>query len=72
MNIAFTSLQAFFAMGAYAFYVWLAAALTLLPICSLLGHTLWWCRVLLRDIRRQQAREQRKLKARHNSGEVMP
>lgn len=72
MNIAFTSWQAFFAMGGYAFYVWLAAALTLLPLCALVGHTLWCRRVLLRDIGRQQEREQRKHHARQNTGEVMP
>ncbi len=35
MNAAFSSWQAFFAMGGYAFYVWLAVAATLL---SLLGY----------------------------------
>ncbi|MEH2921414.1 heme exporter protein CcmD [Samsonia erythrinae] len=73
MNIAFTSWQAFFAMGGYAFYVWLAVALTLLPLGALIGHTLWRRRTLLNDIRRQQAREQRKRAARQSdSVEVTP
>ncbi|WP_261848465.1 heme exporter protein CcmD [Pectobacterium araliae] len=64
MNIAFTSWQDFFAMGGYAFYVWLAVVLTLLPLSALVGHTLLSRRALLIDIRRQQAREQRKNTAR--------
>ncbi|KHS70990.1 heme exporter protein CcmD [Pectobacterium brasiliense] len=66
MNIAFTSWQDFFAMGGYAFYVWLAVVLTLLPLSALVGHTLFNRRALLSDIRRQQAREQRKNTARQS------
>ncbi|UEM41174.1 heme exporter protein CcmD [Pectobacterium aquaticum] len=66
MNIAFTSWQDFFAMGGYAFYVWLAVVLTLLPLSVLVGHTLLSRRALLSDIRRQQAREQRKNTARQS------
>ncbi|MBN3082439.1 MULTISPECIES: heme exporter protein CcmD [Pectobacterium] len=66
MNIAFTSWQDFFAMGGYAFYVWLAVVLTLLPLSALVGHTLLNRRALLNDIRRQQAREQRKNTARQS------
>ncbi|APS30507.1 heme exporter protein CcmD [Pectobacterium brasiliense] len=66
MNIAFTSWQDFFAMGGYAFYVWLAVVLTLLPLSTLVGHTLLNRRALLSDIRRQQAREQRKNTARQS------
>ncbi|AVT58407.1 heme exporter protein CcmD [Pectobacterium versatile] len=66
MNIAFTSWQDFFAMGGYAFYVWLAVVLTLLPLSVLVGHTLLSRRTLLSDIRRQQAREQRKSTARQS------
>ncbi|RYC43309.1 heme exporter protein CcmD [Pectobacterium zantedeschiae] len=71
MNIAFTSWQDFFAMGGYAFYVWLAVVLTLLPLSALIGHTLLGRRALLRDIRRQQAREQRKSTARQSVMEVV-
>ncbi|KFX07798.1 cell shape determination protein CcmD [Pectobacterium betavasculorum] len=70
MNIAFTSWQDFFAMGGYALYVWLAVVLTLLPLSALIGHTLLGRRALLRDIRRQQAREQRKSTARQSALEV--
>ncbi|MBN3262078.1 heme exporter protein CcmD [Pectobacterium brasiliense] len=66
MNIAFTSWQDFFAMGGYAFYVWLAVVLTLLPLSVLVGHTLFNRRALLSDIRCQQAREQRKNAARQS------
>ncbi|KFX21946.1 heme exporter protein CcmD [Pectobacterium betavasculorum] len=71
MNIAFTSWQDFFAMGGYALYVWLAVVLTLLPLSALIGHTLLGRRALLRDIRRQQAREQRKSTARQSALEVV-
>ncbi|MFA3761823.1 heme exporter protein CcmD [Yersinia sp. 2544 StPb PI] len=59
MNPAFNSWAAFFAMGGYAFYVWLAAAVTLLSLLSLWGHTLWQHKQLLADIQRRQARELR-------------
>ncbi|ACT13452.1 MULTISPECIES: heme exporter protein CcmD [Pectobacterium] len=73
MNIAFTSWQDFFAMGGYAFYVWLAVVLTLLPLSALVGQTLWHRRTLMNDIRRQQAREQRKSTARQSKAvEVTP
>ncbi len=56
MSPAFSSWAAFFAMGGYAFYVWLAVAATLLPLAALIIHTLWRRRALLSEIRRQQAR----------------
>lgn len=59
MNSVFPTWQAFFAMGGYAFYVWLAVACTLIPLLGLVGHTLWRRRQLLNDIRRTQAREAR-------------
>ncbi|CAI0699289.1 Cytochrome c-type biogenesis protein CcmD [Serratia entomophila] len=59
MNAAFTSWQAFFAMGGYAFYVWLAVAVTLLSLLGLVGHTLWQRKRLLKEIGRRQARERR-------------
>ncbi|MFA3779732.1 heme exporter protein CcmD [Yersinia sp. 1652 StPb PI] len=59
MNPAFNSWAAFFAMGGYAFYVWLAVAVTLLSLLSLWGHTLWQHKQLLADIQRRQARELR-------------
>lgn len=50
MNAAFTSWQAFFAMGGYAFYVWLAVAVTLLSLLGLVAHTFWQRRQLLDEI----------------------
>lgn len=59
MNWAFSSWQDFFAMGGYAFYVWLAVAATLLPLAGLVLHTLIQRRRLLAEVRRRGAREQR-------------
>ncbi|MFC0225300.1 heme exporter protein CcmD [Serratia aquatilis] len=59
MSAAFSSWQAFFAMGGYAFYVWLAVAATLLPLLGLLLHTLWQRKQLLAEVHRQVARERR-------------
>ncbi|XBS68671.1 heme exporter protein CcmD [Acerihabitans sp. KWT182] len=59
MSPAFTSWAAFFAMGGYAFYVWLAVAATLLSMAGLVIHTLWRRRRLLAQIRRQEARLRR-------------
>lgn len=59
MNAAFSSWQAFFAMGGYAFYVWLAVAATLLSLLGLLIHTLWQRKQLLAEVSRQESRERR-------------
>ncbi|CFR17437.1 heme exporter protein CcmD [Yersinia kristensenii] len=59
MNPAFHSWTAFFAMGGYAFYVWLAVAATLLSLLGLWAHTLWQHKQLLADIQRREAREKR-------------
>lgn len=59
MNAAFPSWQAFFAMGGYAFYVWLSVIVTLISLFGIVIHTLWYRRQLLADIRRRQSREQR-------------
>ncbi|WP_315310733.1 heme exporter protein CcmD [Pantoea vagans] len=59
MTPAFTSWHAFFAMGGYAFYVWLAVACTLLPLIGLTLHTLLLRRSLLAEIRQRDARERR-------------
>ncbi|MFS7159640.1 heme exporter protein CcmD [Serratia proteamaculans] len=59
MNAAFTSWQAFFAMGGYAFYVWLSVAVTLLSLLGLVAHTFWQRQQLLDEIGRRQARERR-------------
>ncbi|CAK6490760.1 Heme exporter protein D [Pantoea sp. Nvir] len=59
MTPAFSSLSAFFAMGGYAFYVWLAVICTLVPLVGLLLHTLLQRRRLLAEIRQRQSRERR-------------
>jgi heme exporter protein D len=59
MTPAFSSWHAFFAMGGYAFYVWLAVACTLLPLVGLTLHTLLLRRRLLAEIRQRDARERR-------------
>lgn len=59
MSAAFNSWQAFFAMGGYAFYVWLAVAATLLSLLGLLIHTLWQRKQLLAEVSRQESRERR-------------
>ena len=59
MTPAFSSLSAFFAMGGYAFYVWLAVICTLISLGALLLHTLLQRRRLLVEIRQRQSRERR-------------
>lgn len=59
MNVAFSSWQAFFAMGGYAFYVWLAVVVTLISLLSLVVHTLWQRKQLLKEVSRRQACERR-------------
>ena len=69
MNVAFGSLSEFFAMGGYAFYVWLAVAFTIIPLCLLVAHTVWQRKALLADVRRQQGRERRIKNAQHPAQE---
>ncbi|MCE0489299.1 heme exporter protein CcmD [Pantoea sp. Mb-10] len=64
MTPAFTSWQAFFAMGGYAFYVWLAVAMTLIALVSLLLHTVVQRRRILAEVRMRHAREHRMRTAR--------
>lgn len=59
MTPAFSSWQDFFAMGGYAFYVWLAVACTLFALAGLILHTLIQRRRLLNAIRQRQSRERR-------------
>lgn len=70
MTWAFTHWGEFFAMGGYAFYVWLAVAFTLLPLIGLIFHTRYQRRAILRAVARQQAREQRIRVARQRQEEV--
>ncbi|EKM6459190.1 heme exporter protein CcmD [Cronobacter dublinensis] len=57
------ALTAFFLMGGYAFYVWLAVAMTVLPLALLMAHTFYARRALRRDIARREARERRRQQA---------
>lgn len=59
MTPAFSSWQAFFAMGGYAFFVWLAVIVTFIALAGLVLHTLSQRRRLLADIRQRQSRERR-------------
>ena len=59
MMWAFTDWSEFFAMGGYAFYVWLAVAMTLIPLAVLVAHTVMQHRAILRSIAQQRARETR-------------
>lgn len=59
MTPAFQSFSAFWAMGGYAFYVWLSVGMTLLALLALVIHTRWQRRAILADVRRHQARERR-------------
>ena len=59
MSSAFTSWSDFLAMGGYAFYVWLAVALTVLPLAALVAHSVIQHRIILRGIVQQRAREAR-------------
>ncbi|MFJ5159421.1 heme exporter protein CcmD [Pantoea sp. NPDC088449] len=59
MTPAFASLSDFFAMGGYAFYVWLAVILTLIPLFGLVLHTVLFRRRMLAEIRQRQSRERR-------------
>ena len=59
MTTAFASWSDFFAMGGYAFYVWLAVALSVIPLAVLVIHTVTKHRAILRVVSRQRAREAR-------------
>ncbi|EPX1390194.1 heme exporter protein CcmD, partial [Cronobacter sakazakii] len=50
------ALTTFFLMGGYAFYVWLAVAMTVIPLALLIAHTRLARHALRRDIAKRQAR----------------
>ena len=56
MTPAFASWSDFFAMGGYALYVWLAVAMSVIP---LLVHSALQHRAILRGVAQQRAREAR-------------
>ncbi|NBA69786.1 heme exporter protein CcmD, partial [Salmonella enterica subsp. arizonae serovar 41:z4,z23:-] len=49
----------FFAMGGYAFYVWLAVAMTVVPVAILVVQSAMQHRAILRHVARIRAREAR-------------
>jgi heme exporter protein D len=55
MTPAFASWSDFFAMGGYALYVWLAVAMSVIPLVVLV-HSLQH-RAILRGVAQQRARE---------------
>ncbi|MGB7802266.1 heme exporter protein CcmD [Buttiauxella sp.] len=59
MKSAFVNWSDFFAMGGYAFFVWLAVAMTFIPLLILVVHTRIQRRTILNSVSRQQAREKR-------------
>lgn len=58
--LAFSSWQDFFAMGGYAFYVWIAAGSTLLALLTLVIISVLQRRKILREITQQQYRYHRR------------
>lgn len=72
MNAAFSSWQDFFAMGGYAFYVWLSVIVTLSALIGIVIHTVWTRRQLLGEIRRRQSREQRIRQSKKQANAVAP
>lgn len=59
MTTAFASWSEFFAMGGYAFYVWLAVAMSVITLAVLVAHTATRQRAILREVAQQRAREAR-------------
>ncbi|EAM9124408.1 heme exporter protein CcmD [Salmonella enterica subsp. enterica serovar Dublin] len=53
MSPAFSSWSDFFAMGGYAFFVWLAVAMTVAPLALLVLHTVLQRRAILRGRARE-------------------
>lgn len=64
--MAFDSLNDFFAMGGYGFYVWLAYGLSFLSLAVLIINTLYAKHKLLKRVSLRLAREQRIKNAQNN------
>ncbi|EFN5741977.1 heme exporter protein CcmD, partial [Escherichia coli] len=56
MTPAFASWNEFFAMGGYAFFVWLAVVMTVIPLVVLVVHSVMQHRAILRGVAQQRAR----------------
>lgn len=50
MTPAFASWNEFFAMGGYAFFVWLAVVMTVIPLVVLVVHSVMQHRAILRGV----------------------
>ena len=50
MTTAFASWSDFFAMGGYALYVWLAVAMSVIPLVVLVVHSTLQHRAILRGV----------------------
>lgn len=59
MSPAFSSWSDFFAMGGYAFFVWLAVAMTVAPLALLALHTVLQRRAILRGVPHRRNRRRR-------------
>ena len=57
MTPAFASWNEFFAMGGYAFFVWLAVVMTVIPLVVLVVHSVMQHRAILRGVAHQRASE---------------
>ena len=62
MTSAFHSWSDFWQMGGYAFYVWLAVAVTVIALLILFIHTRWQRRQMARERRVSAARKQSTMK----------
>ena len=63
--MAFTSINEFFAMGGYGFYVWLAYGLTFLALFILVVNSVAKKNKIFKEVEQRLSREQRIKKAQH-------
>ncbi|WP_371355542.1 heme exporter protein CcmD [Salmonella enterica subsp. enterica] len=63
MSPAFSSWSDFFAMGGYAFFVWLAVAMTVAPLVLLALHTVLQRRAILRGVAQQRRAREARMRA---------
>ncbi|AGH82027.1 Heme exporter protein CcmD [Psychromonas sp. CNPT3] len=66
--MAFDSINDFFAMGGYGFYVWLSYALFLLSLVIITLHTIYEKRKIFQKVRSRLAREKRIKQAQNLEG----
>lgn len=59
MTFHFDSMQAFWEMGGYGFYVWLAFSVTFLAVILLVAETFWAKKQLVLAVNAQIARKKR-------------